>query len=155
MPLSELDLGKINVGQNVTVKLDAFKDSQFRGKVNRIAPTANPSSRQIPVEIVINNPRNQIKGGLLARVSFASEKESYIVVPKIAIIEEKGINYIFTVNTNDNDQNNVIKRKVVIGDRINDKVEIISGISAGEKYVVRSSKPLNDRDLVGLSIISK
>ncbi len=156
VPLSELDLGKVNIGQKVEVRLDAFSDRQFIGKVSRIAPTTNSSSRQIPVEVVINNPDNQIKGGLLARVSFSSTQEPRIIVPETAIIQEENNNYVFMVTKKEqNNQNNVTKRKVMVGDRSNSKVEIVAGISPGEKYVVRSSKPLKDRDLVGLSIISQ
>ena len=156
VPLSELDLGKVNIGQRVRVKLDAFADRQFVGEVARIAPTANDSSGQIAVEVKIDNPERQIKGGLLARVNFASAKERRIIVPAAAIVEDKGTNYLFTVaQNNQNNQSKVIKRKISIGDRAQNKVEIISGISPGEKYVLRSSKPLEDKDLVSLSIISK
>ena len=117
VPLSELDLGKVSVGQQVRVKLDAFGDREFSGEVSRIAPTTNSSSRQIPVEVVIDNPENKIKGGLLTRVSFSSAQESRIVVPEVAVIEEDGANYIFTVTKEDkNNQSNANKRKVIIGD---------------------------------------
>ena len=156
VPLSELDLGKVKVGQKVRVKLDAFKNSQFLGEVARIAPTTNDSSRQINVEVKINNPNNEIKGGLLARVNFALTQERQIIVPETAIIREQNTNYLFTVTQKDeNNRSNVTKRKVFLGDRANNKVEIVAGISPGEKYVLRSSKPLKDRDLVNLSIISK
>jgi HlyD family secretion protein len=154
VPLSELDLGKVRVGQKVTVSLDAFGDRQFSGQVSRIAPTTNTSSRQIPVEVVVNNPENQIKGGLLARVNFLGIQKSSVVVPEMAVIQENGTNYIFTVGQKNNNQSNVTKRKIIVSDRNNGKVEILAGISPGEKYVVRSSQPLKDQDIVGLSIIS-
>ena len=157
IPLSELDLGQVSVGQTVTVKLDAFGDRQFTGRVNRIAPTtSNSSSRQIPVEVIVDNPEYQIKGGLLARVNFKSGEESHVIVPESAIIEEDGTNYIFTIaQTTENNQGSVTKRKVITGDRSNGKVEITAGIAPGERYVIRSSQPLQDRDEVGLSIISQ
>ena len=156
VPLSELDLGKVKIGQKVEVKLDAFGDRQFTGKVSRIAPTTNSSSRQIPVEVVVKNSNNQIKGGLLARVKFSSTQESRIIVPETAIMNEGDANYVFIVAKEDtNNQSQVTKRKVIIGSRTNKKVEIVSGISLGEKYVIRSSRPLKDNSLVGLSILSQ
>lgn len=156
VPLSELDLGKVTVGQQVRVKLDAFENRQFLGEVTRIAPTANDSSGQIAVEIKIDNPEREIKGGLLARVNFASTKERRVIVPQTAIVEERGTNYLFTVmQSNEDNRSEVTKRKVIIGDRAQNKVEIVAGISPGEKYVLRSSKPLEDSDSVSLSIISK
>ncbi|WP_019508870.1 efflux RND transporter periplasmic adaptor subunit [Pleurocapsa sp. PCC 7319] len=156
VPLSELDLGQVVVGQRVGVKLDAYGDRQFTGQVSRIAPTTNNSSRQIPVEIIVDNPERQIKGGLLARVNFVSDSKSKVIVPESALKTEEGANYIFAVTqTKENNQGKVTKRKVVTGDRANGKVEITAGISPGERYVIRSSQPLQDRDEVGLSIISQ
>ena len=156
VPLSELDLGKVKIGQKVRVKFDAFENSQFLGEVARIAPTTNDSSRQIAVEVKIDNPSDKIKGGLLARIDFASTKQPQVIVPETAIIQDGGSDYLFTTSEKDeNNRSSVTKRKVLIGDRANNKVEIIAGISPGEKYVLRSSKPLKDRDLVSLSIISK
>ena len=156
LPLSELDLDEVEVGQQVNIKLDAFGDRTFTGRVNRIAPTTNAASRQIPVEIILDNRDNQIKGGLLARVSFTSVANKSIVVPESAIIAEDGANYIFTIaQTNSENRGSVNKRKVIIGDRANGKVEITAGISPGERYVTRSSDPLQDEQEVGLSIISQ
>ena len=155
VPLSELDLDKVSVGQHVEVKLDAFGDRKFMGKVSRIAPTTNSSSRQIPIEVMVNNPDRKIKGGLLARVNFTPERESSIIILETAIVEDRGDNYVFTVTKQDNKKGNVTKQKVIVGDRNNGKVEIIAGLSPGDRYVLRSSKPLEDKDSVSLSIISK
>ena len=156
IPLSELDLGQVVVGQKVEVKLDAYGDRQFTGQVSRIAPTTNNFSRQIPVEIIVDNPERQIKGGLLARVNFTSDSKSKVIVPESALKTEEGANYIFTVTqTKENNQGKVTQRKVVTGDRSNGRVEITAGISPGERYVIRSSQPLQDRDEVGLSILSQ
>lgn len=157
VPLSELDLGEVTLGQKVTVRFDAFGDRQFRGQVRRIAPTtSSSSSRQIPVEVIVDNSDNQIKGGLSARVNFVSVAQPQVIVSQSAIIEEEGTHYIFTIAQNiNNNQGSVTKRKVIIGDRSNGKVEITAGISPGERYVIRSSKPLQDQDQVGLSIISE
>ncbi len=154
--LSELDLERVAVGQTVEVKLDAFSESSFLGRVNRIAPLANVATRQITIEIIIPNPDNVIKGGLLSRVSFISSVTSQITIPESAVIEEDGKNYVFVV-AQENSQNReavVTKRQVQLGDRSNPKVAILQGVKSGEKIVIRSSQPLNDGETIGLSIIS-
>ena len=160
VPLSELDLGKVTLGQGVKVKLDAFGDRIFTGKVSQIAPTTSDSvARQIAVEITVANPDNQIKGGLLARVNFQTSARAHIVVPESALVNEAGIDYIFIVKivegASETRQTTVTKRRVQTGDRSNGKVEVIAGIKAEERYVVRSSNPLGDGEMVALSIISE
>ena len=155
IPLSELDLGKVSLGQQVKVNFDAFGDRAFTGRVSRIAPTANAASRQIPIEVTVDNSEGQIKGGLLARVNFVQKQESRIILSESAVTEENDTNYVFIVPQNSSNQSNVTRRKVLLGDRANGKVEVVAGISPGEKYVSRSSNPLQDRARVGLSIISE
>ncbi|MEM8831354.1 MAG: efflux RND transporter periplasmic adaptor subunit, partial [Cyanobacteria bacterium P01_G01_bin.19] len=49
VPISELDLGEVRIGQEVRVSLDAFQNQKFAGRVSRISPTTNLQSRQIPI----------------------------------------------------------------------------------------------------------
>lgn len=83
--VSELDLAKIQVGQSVKVKFDAFPELDFQGRVNRIAPTANATARLIPVEVTVPNIGDRITGGLLARVEFNNFQGQRIVIPQSAL----------------------------------------------------------------------
>ena len=155
VPLSELDLGSVNLGQKVQVKLDAFTGDSFSGTVTSIAPVADSNARQVLVEVTVANPARQIKGGLLARVTFLSTRQQRVIVPDSAILEEDGVNYVFVVNGEaETRQAKVQKQEVQLGDRANGRVEITTGIEPGAKLVVRSSKPLSDGETVSLSILS-
>ena len=157
VPLSELDLDRVTAGQTVAVKLDAFPESNFSGRVNRIAPVSNVATRQIPIEIVIPNPDNVIKGGLLTRVSFMKSGISQVAISESAVIEEDGKNYVFVLAQENSQKREAVvtKREVELGTRANQKVAILKGVESGEKVVLRSSQPLNDGETVGLSIISE
>ena len=155
VPLSELDLGSVNLGQKVQVKLDAFTGDSFSGTVTSIAPQADSTARQVSVEVTVANPARQIKGGLLARVTFLSTRQQRVIVPDSAILEEDGVNYVFVVNGEaETRQAKVQKQEVQLGDRANGRVEITTGIEPGAKLVVRSSKSLSDGETVSLSILS-
>ncbi len=155
--ISELDLVNVAVGKTVEVKLDAFPNRVFRGRVSRIAPVANIATRQIPLEILISNPDNLIKGGLLARVNFISSQTSQLAIPEFAIIKESGNNYVFVIAEENpaTREARVSKREVHLANISNQQVVIVKGIKSGEKIVIRSSKPLTDGETVGLSIISE
>ncbi len=149
--VSELELAKVRIGQLVQVNLDAFPNQTYSGKVSRISPAADPTARLIPVEVVIPNKNRQIGSGLLARVNFESPRQAKVVIPQTAL--QKG--QIFVLNSNSSEEKPTVSiREVTIGKEIDGKVEILSGLEAGEKFVARSGGPLKDGANVRLSILS-
>ena len=68
--VSELDLPLIRKGQGARVELDAYRGRSFSGKLTRIFPSVDPSSRQLIVEVDVQNPDSSLRPGLLARVKF-------------------------------------------------------------------------------------
>ena len=68
--VSELDLPLIRIGQGARVELDAYRGRTFSGKLTRLFPSVDPSSRQLIVEVDVQNPDSSLRPGLLARVKF-------------------------------------------------------------------------------------
>ncbi len=179
--VSELDWAKIQVGGTVKVKLDAFPKQQPVGRVTRISPAANPTSRLVPVEVTIPNSTGKLGSGLLARVSFTQANPDRVVIPLSALQDDRAKNKssgdkssgrkpssdktkgqrkpkktsgtIFVV-TGEGDQAKVAARSVELGEQLDGKVQILSGLNPGDRFVSRSSKPLKDGDSVRLSILS-
>ena len=174
--VSELDLANVQVGGAATVRLDAFPTQQFTGRTIRISPVANSTSRLVPVEISIPNPTGRVGSGLLARVSFTQPTTDRVVVPISALQESRSKSQpagasnqnvsattrsnapptkgtVFVVNS-EGEGAKVVARSVALGERLDGKVEIRSGLNPGERFVTRSSKPLKDGESVKLSILS-
>jgi HlyD family secretion protein len=168
--VSELDLANIQLGGAAKVRLDAFPTEQFTGKVTQISPAANPTSRLVPVEMTIPNPTGKVGSGLLSRVSFTQTAVDRVVVPLSALQEDRSRTKPTAANQDspvpkptkgtlfviqrDGEQAKVNARSVGLGQQIDGKVQIISGLNPGERFVSRSSKPLKDGDSVRLSILS-
>jgi RND family efflux transporter MFP subunit len=155
--VSDLEVPKIRVGQTVQVALDSLAQREFMGKVSRVSASSDPTIRLVPVEVTINNPGKLIGNGLLARVRFAQETTKQILVPETALQRAKNNNsFLFIVQREgDGTQARVYNRPVSLGNQANGQVEVITGLSSGESFVVRSDKPLKDGEIVRLSAISR
>lgn len=151
LAISELQLAKVRLGQTVQVKLDAFPDQSWQGSISLISPAAEPQSRLIPLELTLANPDGKIGSGLLARVRFPQADAPRVVIPQAALQSE---NQVFILQTHKN-QTTVQARTVKAGAQSNNKVEILAGLTPGERYVLRSSRPLSSGQSVRLSVLSE
>jgi HlyD family secretion protein len=156
VPVSELDLAQLKIGQSVQVLLDAFADETFTGKIDRIAPVADPVSRQIPVEVILPNPDGKISSNLLARVRFQQGAAPRVLVPESALNDRKAQQAtIFVVSDSNAEEATVSAQTVTIGEIANGKAVILAGLQPGDRFVVNSSQPLKEGDTVRLSILSE
>lgn len=152
--ISDRDRSAFSLGQAVQVKLDAFPQASLTGRVSRISPVANPTSRLIPIEITLPNPNGDIGSGLLARVTVSPTANLPILVPESALETSKASgNTLFVVATGD--QPKVQPRSVRLGQRVNGQVQILDGLQPGESYVTRSSQPLEPGQAVERSLLSE
>ncbi|MEX0269340.1 efflux RND transporter periplasmic adaptor subunit [Leptolyngbyaceae cyanobacterium UHCC 1019] len=171
--VSERELGSLRVGQPVQVRLDAFPQKAIAGRIARISPAADPTSRLIPIEVIIPNSDESIGSGLLARVNFAQQQLTRVVVPETALQTDKDRRSrspssgdaqaadrpsptqgnIFTIAQGE--KPTVSARPVTLGKRLDGKVEVVSGLGVGDRFVSRSSKALKNGDPVKLSSISE
>ncbi|MEA5535350.1 efflux RND transporter periplasmic adaptor subunit [Crocosphaera sp. XPORK-15E] len=159
VPVSELDLAKIKVGQSVKVRLDAFPRDSFVGRVTNISPAADARARQVPIEVILPNPSQKIGSGLLARVNFGQGVSQAVVIPETALKASKekpvgGRGTIFVV-IGDKEKGTVRARMVRLGENRDGNVEVLAGLRPGERFVSRSNRPLQDNDLVRLSVLSE
>lgn len=152
------DRAQISVGQAVDVTLDAFPDETFLGRIDRIFPIADPVARLIPVKIVLdtaNLDNTAIASGLLARVTINTPPRETVWIPNSALeVGVAGENTVFVVSDNAA-ETPVEARSVQIGDRQDGQVEITEGLAAGDRYVVRSDRPLTDGQTVKRSFLSQ
>ncbi|MBL1175262.1 efflux RND transporter periplasmic adaptor subunit [Pantanalinema sp. GBBB05] len=177
--ISELELGNLRLGQSVKVRLDAFPKQEFTGEVTRISPAADPVARLVPIEVTIPNPNGRIGSGLLARVTLnQTSNRSRVLVPETALEVNQprrggqqggsrqsgqsdrqnqsapGRGTLFVLEGSGN-QAKVTARQVMLGNRGDGLVEVISGLRSGERFVARSSKTLKSGDIVRLSVLSE
>lgn len=86
----EKDIGKVKVGQNGKVFVDAYPDAEFKGKVDNVSPVVEGRSRTQTAKIKVNNAKGELLPGMFARVLVdIYTKENTIVVPNTALNKEE------------------------------------------------------------------
>ena len=146
----EDDLNKVKVGNEALVKVKTITEP-VKGVVTKISPTVDLRTRNATVEITIQNPEYKLKPGMFAEVSVIIEKHTLtLLVPADAVFEKDGKHHLYVVNRKTKSSVNEVnsgKAKltpVVLGFKSEDKVEIISGVSAGDRVIVSGHFGLKD-----------
>lgn len=141
VPENEINL--IKKGQKATFTVSALDNEEFQGTVTNVGVVADQISRTYEVKITVNNTKMELKPGMVCDVKLAISTQRTIVgVPMPAVDKDNANNnYVFVVNTA---TKTVSKRLVKTGNYQGDFVEILSGLSVGEKVVVSGMHKLTD-----------
>jgi multidrug efflux pump subunit AcrA (membrane-fusion protein) len=137
----------INVGEQIELHVDAYPDKTIYGKVSRISPAVNPSTRAFPFEATVPNGNGDLKPGTFARVRIASTKVDHVLTVPVSSLQYRyGVNRAFVV-----EGDHVSARELKVGDRIGDRIEVVSGIQAGEAVAAGNVETLADGLKVSVS----
>src|SRR5206468_8350489 len=130
----------IQVGQPAALHVDAFPEKTFTGKISRISPAVNTQTRAFAFEALVPNRDAQLKPGTFARVHIETARvEDVLTLPYSALQYRYGVNRVFVVNGD-----RLAVRELKTGDRVGDRVEIVSGVKSGEQVAVTDIEKLAD-----------
>lgn len=133
----------IRLGQGAQVTLEAYPGEVFRAQVTNISPVASPVSRTIDVELTLPNPGYRIKPGMYAEAEWTASKRTATVVPLTSVVERGGKKYVFLA-----EDGRARLAPVTVGVVAGDAIEILTGLSDGERIVTTGATELNDKDRI-------
>jgi RND family efflux transporter MFP subunit len=149
---TEMDLGRLSVGQQAAITVKAYPDQPFTGKVDKISPVLDPTTRMAEVEVIVDNTDRKLKPGMYAQVEVTTGViENVIVVPRYAAIENttmESVNgedqvvknyYVFVV-----DSNSAIQKKLDVSYVNHKSLAVKSGIQVGDQLVTEGQNNLRD-----------
>ena len=140
----ENDISYFKVGGQATVTVDAYPGREFEGRIHYLGPAASETNRSFPVEVALANEANELRPGMIARVSLV--KDTYpdaLVVPRDALLERDEGSAVFVV-----EDGRARQRQVVTGPSEANRVVILEGLAAGEELVLTGQRNLVDGQLV-------
>ncbi len=140
----EKDVTYLNEGQLVEVKLPGEGAGEVTGKIERIRLVADEMSRTYRVEARIPNPDGLLRPGMITKMELMRrENPEAIVLPMFAILQTQDGPVVYLEN-----DGTAKMRPVKTGARRGKEVEILSGLQAGERLIVKGHRTLTDGALV-------
>ena len=140
--ISESDYSKVKKGSKVTVKAEAFPDLTFDGRIERIYPTIDPSTRTFTAEVVVPNNHSTLRPGMFVRASINFGTNSNVVIPDVAVVKQQGSGERFVYVLNED--GTVSYQKVELGRRMGAEYEVLSGVNDGATVVTGGQIRLKD-----------
>lgn len=127
----EREAASIQVGQAVRVTVEG-DPTEHVGRVARLSPAIQEQNRTLAIEAEIPNERGLLRPGSFARASIVTQAaQAVVMVPASAIVTFAGIEKVISVKDGKS-----VERRVQTGRREGGRVEIVSGLAAGDPVVV-------------------
>ncbi len=137
--VSEEALLVLAQGQSVDISVDIYPGKAYTGTVTMISPIAVSTGKYFPVEISLRNGDGFLQAGLSASASIKVTGAQNIIVPASAIITQDGESFVYVL-----ENAAAVKKPVKTGLSSTSSIEILSGLSEGEKIITSNVSIISD-----------
>jgi RND family efflux transporter MFP subunit len=141
-------LASIRIGVPVDFTVSGYPGRQFVGRITRINPTADPTTRQVRIYVSIPNEGRALVGGLFANGRMSTATKTGLVVPQSAVDVRGSIPSVMRVR-----QGKAERVQVQIGltDKTSETIEVLSGVQAGDTLLLGAAQGITPGTLVRIS----
>jgi RND family efflux transporter MFP subunit len=142
----EAHVRSVRTGQAVSARVEGPAPVSMEGVVDVVAPAADPASRSFLVKVRLPSGAD-VRSGMFVRVALAVGEDRLTAVPASALIQEGQLTGLYLVTA----EGRARFRLVRTGRRLGDRVEVISGLAEGSRFVVDPPPDLMDGSRVEAS----
>jgi HlyD family secretion protein len=151
LDISQTDFSRLQMGQKAEIIPEAYPNLKYTGYIAEIAPEANRAKSTIQVKVKVENPDQQLRPEMNARVNFIADdsanKQSSstgrILVPKQAVVRIDNGAFVFVIKGN-----KVEQRAIRAGGEVGDDYHVLEGLSGNESVALNGADKLRDGDRV-------
>lgn len=137
----ESEITKISNGIEVNVLIKST-NKLLKGKVTEVSTSTKNTGGQYLVKVILDKTDEKLLSGMFTSVQFPIEKKAdtnnVILIPKNALVTQGQLTGVYTIGN----ENTALLRWLRIGKNYGDEVEVLSGLSADEQYIVSSDSKL-------------
>ena len=151
LDISQTEFARLKPSQRAEIIPEAYPNLRFTGFIEEIAPEANRAKSTVQVKVKVENPNEQLRPEMNARVNFLSDKAptsenksiARVLVPKTAVVKQDNSSFVFVVKGN-----KVEQRTIRTGEESGDAYVVLDGLSGTESVAVAGVDKLRDGDRV-------
>jgi len=147
----DTSMDRVKIGQSQLITTDALPQS-FRGRVTAISPSADPKSRVFSVEVSIDNPKDQLKSGMIASLVLNGEPldRSIMAIPLSAVIRdpERAKGFAVMIVEGDGEIESVRMHPIELGDVYGNMIGVNHGLESGQRVVTTGVTLVRNGDRV-------
>jgi Cu(I)/Ag(I) efflux system membrane fusion protein len=132
----EQDIGLIKSGSTAKIRINAYPDKLFEGKVTYVYPTLKAETRTVPVRVELANPGMLLKPAMFAQVELSVPAKGSVVTVPVSAVIDSGTRQIVLIQKG---EGRFEPREVKLGGRSDTDVEVIEGVKDGEPVVVAAN----------------
>jgi membrane fusion protein (multidrug efflux system) len=128
----ETYLAALSAGQGITALSAAYPGREFKGQVTSVDSRVDPVSRAVTVRAEVPNPERLLRPGMLLTLRVLQPERQALVVPEISVMQVARSSHVFRLR-----EDGTVEQVVVeLGLRRGGEVEVLTGLSAGDRIVV-------------------
>jgi len=131
--VSDLLLASLNIGDPVQIRIDALGSSPFDGHVTRIYPEVDATTRLGTIEVSLDRIPAGARAGQLCRIRLQTAPKPRIMIPFGALQRDRNDEFVYLYG----DDGTAQRAAVTSGVRVSENVEIDSGLTEGQRVIVR------------------
>jgi RND family efflux transporter MFP subunit len=141
LTVPEQALSLVKAGQTVRLTVDAYPNETFAATVRFVSPALKPDQRALTVEAIAPNTDGRLKPGLFATAFLQRTAPApALLVPASAVETVAGTSRVYVIAAN----NKIEERIVTLGETVGDRVELATGVKAGERVAANPRGKLSD-----------
>lgn len=131
--------GRVKVGQDVRVEVEAYPGRVFRGRVSKESPVVDPDTRSAPIEVNLDNADGRLRSGMFAKLTIVvAARGDVVVVPKEALVDGAAP-AVFVIK-----DGKASRRALKLGLVNESSAEVLDGLKPGESVAVFGLYGLKD-----------
>jgi RND family efflux transporter MFP subunit len=143
----EVLIGQVEVGQAVTVTFDALAGQSLGGRVSEVGVAPAGMATTFPVTVRLDETTADVRAGMAAEVAFtfeATDDRERFFVPSFSVGEDREGRFVFVVEPGDPGLWLALRRPVEVGELTAEGLEILSGLSDGDRIVTAGVSKITD-----------